>query len=220
MLVLPDMIYYASNVHGGTYRPLLDRIPQCYTPQDSTAKLSPDSTGTEEYATHGPSPVLIFADIENTVEWLKSMPMSRRKKCSMLFSPDIPVEMELRLYLKRVGPSPWGVDALCRRLNTPLCPHLRLGDEKVTGYYPGWPEGFHTDLESAYMLGCDRCKTRISFKVSPSIARGNCGEEWCTVHIRRPLGRLFSSAEPSLPEKSLSFEDLCSIWEYSDATDD
>lgn len=166
---------------------------------------------------------LSFADIKNTEterekgkKEKKSRPIRLFNDFAKPFSSPKKTITTLRMFPIEAGLTKERFAALSTRLNTPLCPHMRLGDKEVTELYriklfislppPRRPGGSHK---------CKRCQTRVALTrtLDPET-----GIDWCVLKIHRALGRLFSPLEPTWLAHTFASKDPY-LDEYMKVTD-
>ena len=165
---------------------------------------------------------LSFADIKRILNQSKEkkplptfLPNNLTK---LLSSPATTIETSIQVFPVR---SLWITKsrfaALCISLNFPLCPHMRLGDKKVTKLFQY--AVFDTSLGSRLCdksHKCKYCKTRFTLTRSSNTVHGN---EWGVLKVRRSLGRLHSPLEPTWLVHTFASRDLC-LDDYCKAMND
>lgn len=149
-----------------------------------------------------------FCDIERIIRQSKKMeplPIRLPEILTKLFSsPVVFTKTTMRIIPVRAATKNRFV-TLCTRLNFPLCPHMRLGDKKVTELY--WSGLFSTWISSRRhdrSHNCKSCKTQITLTRSSST---DYGDEWFMFRINRIIGRLLSPLEPTWLAHSFASKD-------------
>ncbi|EEQ34657.1 hypothetical protein McanMca71_007641 [Microsporum canis] len=153
-------------------------------------------------------PDLSFADIEMAL--LKQAKERRQRNwfTRLYSSPEVMIEVRLRLFPREAVMDFLGFTKLCELLDRPLCTHLRERDIGIPILYmsqtgpkprkPTKPIHEHKD--------CFDCKTRVTMELLPAHTHGNNGEEWYALNVTRSLGRLYSPLEPTWLKQTFGFK--------------
>ncbi|WEW56775.1 hypothetical protein PRK78_002227 [Emydomyces testavorans] len=143
---------------------------------------------------------------------------SVNRYAAIIFSdlnPGIPNAIETAYPMYRAdfpASKDWFV-ALCNRFNIPICPHLRMSDEKITGQFSTdiafrlWPRR-HSYPE------CSQCKAKFVLRAREY----GVGHRYVEVAIIRPIGMLVSPLEPEWLAQTSATRDpaLEKYWRLTD----
>lgn len=105
--------------------------------------------------------------------------------------------------------------ALCTGFNIPLCPHLRLNDDKIMQQFPPkrFPLGVNPVQRPEKYAECDFCKTELRL-MKHLLANG----VWIQLGIVRYIGDLSSPRDPTWIAQTYAEEDP-RLDDYYDAAD-
>ncbi|KAK2880180.1 hypothetical protein FQN49_000499 [Arthroderma sp. PD_2] len=149
-----------------------------------------------------------FSKIQGEVNRLKE-PKTLLPRTSMLTrlfsSPMTTMLTGYKLFPLREPMSKSHFEEVCKKINLPLCQHMRLGDKGFTDMfvpelYTGerrskqeWATLVENDYQS---YKCKHCKAIAVITQIFNTSRVGI-RNWCAVIIQRPLGRLLSPLEPA-----------------------